>query len=109
MDMLLKFADVFSRNAQVLGLGESGITREQVQRYLDNLKGRRINYNQIVGWENAKYTVLSLLQNILDGKALKDDGPEIGWGKKDLEGNYKESTEFLDKIIVQRESLKPQE
>jgi len=107
MDMLLKFADTFSRNAQALGLGESEITREQVQRYLDNLKGRRINYSQIVGWKNARYTVLSLLQNILDGKDIIQD--EIDWGRQDLKDNYKESTEFLDKIIGHKDALKPQE
>ena len=107
MENLLKFADIFSRNAQALGLGESEITREQVQRYLDNLKGRRINYSQIVGWKNARYTVLSLLQNILDGKDIIQD--EIDWGRQDLKDNYKESTEFLDKIIGHKDALKPQE
>lgn len=107
MENLLKFADTFCIYAQVLGLGESEITREQVQKYLDNLKSRRINYNQIVGWKNARYTVLSLLQNILDGKEIVQE--EIDWGKQDLKDNYKESTEFLDKIIGHKESLKPRE
>ena len=107
MESLLKFADTFCRNAQVLGLGESEITREQVQGYLDDLKGRRIDYSRIVGWKGAAYTVLSLLQNILDGKELADNGPEIGWGRQDLKDNYKENPKFLDKIIAQREGLKP--
>lgn len=107
MEKILKFAETFRIYAQVLGLGESEITREQVQRYLENLKGRRIEYSRIVGWKGAAYTVLSLLQNILDGKELADNGPEISWGRQDLKDNYKENPKFLDKIIAQRSSLKP--
>ena len=103
MDNILKFATIFNSYAQVLGLGESQISKGDVQKYLEYLKGKGINYKDIAGWRNAKYTVLSLLQNIIDGNEVVQD--EIAWGRKDLVSNYKEDPKYLDKIIGARKSL----
>lgn len=103
MSELSKYASVFRSCAQVLGLGESQITRSDVENYLSYLKGKGINYRQIIGWKNAKYTVLSVLQNILDGKDITQ--LEIDWGKQDLITNYKENPEYFEKIVAAKVSL----
>lgn len=101
MNNVFKYASVFRSYA--LGLGESQISRADVENYLAYLKGKGINYKQIAGWKNAQYTVLSVLQKILAGTELSQ--LEIDWGRADLATNYRENPEYFDKVVAARSSL----